>query len=57
MLEDVEIGAGKPAFLDCREKSILVYGIPASDIDDHALLRQSANEPRVEKVVCPGVGR
>ena len=51
MLKDVEIGAGKPSFLDRREKRILVHGVPTADIDDNALLRQAANEPRVEEVV------
>ena len=52
VLEDIEIGAGEPTFLNRREKSSLVYGVPATDVDDHALFRQTADKPRVEKVVC-----
>lgn len=56
MLEDVEIGAGKPSFLDCCKERLLVNGVPATDIDDHALLRQAANEPRIEEIIRAGVG-
>ena len=46
-----------PASTCVSVNNILVHGIPAADIDDHALLRQAADKPRVEEVVCPGVGR
>ena len=56
VLENVEIGAGKTTFPDRRKESILVHGVPATDVDDHALLRQAANEPRIEEIIRAGVG-